>query len=394
MRAGDAPTKDVVVGGGGRGSHAGVRRGERVEKRETGRVQAFDQIFVEGGGAGATGNADEAWIDAARTSTRVSGVGATGGVGRARGGQGGARKIRGDESARARGAVDLDVLAPVDVDDDHDDHDEEEEDGRTEHFRRRAGGIQIDENRRRGGEDGARRRQRRPTRRRRRVHYLDVHARLLLHGHRVQTTSLDAGFRLRSLRRGVRLRLRRTRRRLPVRLLRRRRRRRRAHHRTHRPTSRRSRPSSQRATMTRAPPAAPTRCTITESVPSLVSPAPGIHCRPLARSHDRTTARPLDRSTARSHDRPTARTHDRPLDRSSLLSTFRTNAPFPLGESTLVEFKRPNDSQPTCRHAPSKTETKGSGSASHCWDMWSSTSPQKSTRRADSRDAGLDPSSS
>jgi hypothetical protein len=64
--------------------------------------------------------------------------------------------------------------------------------------------------------------------------------------------------------------------------------------------------------MTRAPPAAPPRCTITESVPSLVSPAPGIHRRPLARSHARTHAH----TTARTHARATARPLARSLDRS------------------------------------------------------------------------------
>ena len=77
--------------------------------------------------------------------------------------------------------------------------------------------------------------------------------------------------------------------------------------------------------MTRAPPAAPPRCTITESVPSLVSPAPGIHRRPLARSHARTHAH----TTARTHARATARTLARSLDRSPVrvshdLSTDRT----------------------------------------------------------------------
>ena len=70
--------------------------------------------------------------------------------------------------------------------------------------------------------------------------------------------------------------------------------------------------------MTRAPPAAPTRCTITISVSSLVSPAPGIHRRPLARSHARTHAHTTARTHARSRDRSHARTTARPLARSSL----------------------------------------------------------------------------
>ena len=99
--------------------------------------------------------------------------------------------------------------------------------------------------------------------------------------------------------------------------------------------------------MTRAPPAAPTRCTITISVPSLVFPAPGIHRPPLARSHARPLARPLARSHARSH----ARTPARPLDRSSLPRPFER--PRPSHSASQHSSSSNVRTTASCRHARS-----------------------------------------
>ena len=99
--------------------------------------------------------------------------------------------------------------------------------------------------------------------------------------------------------------------------------------------------------MTRAPPAAPTRCTITISVSSLVSPAPGIHRPPLARSH----ARPLARSRARTHARTHARTRARPLDRSSLPRPFER--PRPSHSASQHSSSSNVRTTATCRHARS-----------------------------------------
>ena len=282
----------------------------------------------------------------------------------ARGGRGGARK-GGGESARARGTVDLDVLAPVDVDNDHDDHDDEEKTEEPSIFGAALAEFKSDENRRRGRRrrcadarfGPTRRRQRRPTRRRRRVRPQRPPS-PSPHGHRVEATRLDAGFRLRGLRRGVR-------RPPPIpttppppgsaaawaaALLRRRRRRRPRGHRTHRPRVASFAPVVPDATMARAVPAVGAASALFHHRVSGLTPPrrPASTVHPsLARTR---AARALARRRPASHD---ARSRARPLDRSSLPRPFeRPRACSAGGQHS--PFKRPTTEH--CRHPRDRLE--------------------------------------